>query len=188
VPARRKVLSERTMKMRMHRTAGPAIALLGAITLAGCPQITTDDGSGATGASGTTGAVTGAAGSAAASSGSASCATLDGVYAISFTEHSGGTCGPRGSEVDQFINGQPAPSATQNCTGGQTPVSACVTQRQQVCQVSDLSGAFLGSLQLSGTLTQVANDTQLQGTINITLTDTTGHSCSSTYDLSGVRD
>jgi hypothetical protein len=139
--------------------------------LAGCPGQDSSDG-----------------GTSSGSAASGSCSPLDGVYQFSYTQRSG-TCGAQPDELLQFVNGQSVSSATQNCqSGGESMISACELERNSTCQVSDaISGGLLGTTQVTGVLSEAPDYTKVEGTFDVTLLDTTGASCESTYDVIGTR-
>jgi hypothetical protein len=139
-----------------------------ALALAGCPTLDT----------------TGGEGSAAGSVSSGSCSPLDGVYRVTYT-HSAGTCGPQPDESIEYHAGVAVPSGSASCqAGGESMTSPCQLRRNSRCALSDpLSGSLLGYAQVSGTLTETNGNKRLEGSLDVSIADTNGGSCESTYQV-----
>lgn len=152
-----------------------------AALLTGCPNLDPNAASMAVNA--------GAAGSGASSSAaSANCSPLDGLYRFTYVKR-GGNCDDQPEELVQFNAGSSAPSASQSCQGGgEEMATACTLQRDSMCSVSDpLTGSFLGTVNVTGTLTEVNDNTTVKGSFNVTTNDTTGASCQGVYDVTAVK-
>lgn len=143
------------------------------VALAGCPKVTIGDDSSGSGDS---------------SHQSASCSPLDGIYRFQYRKLSG-SCDDLPDERLQFTQGRLATSGTHNCqAGGDAMVSPCDYQLDRACSVSDaLSGGLLGMTRVTGVLSEAVDNTSLEGTIDFTLTDTTGATCMGTFDVTGTR-
>jgi hypothetical protein len=142
--------------------------------LPGCPSVDTE-----TGDAGSSGAA-GAAGSA--------CRPLDGVYRFSYTLRSG-NCGAQQDELLQFVNGRSMPAPTQSCqSGGESMVTACELRRDSQCTVSDaITGELLGAAHVTGVLSETSDNSSVKGRFDVRITDVTGGTCASTYDVIGTR-
>lgn len=116
------------------------------------------------------------------------CSPLDGTYTFTYTERSG-NCGPQPSEVVVFVNGMSRTNPTASCqSGGEVMSSACDLDRDRTCAVSDpVTGSLLGHTRVSGTLSEVNDNTRVEGTLDAAIVDTRGRTCQSTYDVVGVR-
>ena len=138
------------------------------LALAGCPTLDT----------------TGGQGSAAGSGSSGACSPLDGVYRVSYTQ-SVGTCGPQPDESIEYHSGVAVPSGGSSCqAGGEAMTSLCQLRRSSRCALSDPShGGLLGYVQASGTLTETDGNRRLEGSLDISISDTSGGSCESTYQV-----
>jgi hypothetical protein len=139
-----------------------------ALSLTGCPSLDATGGDGA----------------AAGSVSSGSCSPLDGVYRISYTQRVG-TCGAQPDESLEYRNGVAVPSGGSNCqAGGEAMTSPCQLRRSSRCAVSDpTTGSFLGYAQVSGTLTETDGNKRLEGELDISVSDTNGGNCESTYQV-----
>jgi hypothetical protein len=143
------------------------------VLLAGCPKLTIGDGT---------------SGGDSSSAESANCSPLDGLYRFQYRKLAG-TCDDLPEELLQFTQGRLATAATHTCqAGGAAMVSPCDFQLDRGCTVSDaLSGSLLGMSRVTGVLSELVDNTSLEGTIDFTLTDTTGATCKSTFDVTGTR-
>jgi hypothetical protein len=66
--------------------------------------------------------------------------------------------------------------------------SSCTLNRDSMCSVSDpLTGELLGTMHVTGTLTEVVDNTTVKGSFSVTVNDTTGASCQAVYDVTAVR-
>ena len=143
------------------------------LLLVGCPEFDTTGG-------------TGVSSSSAAGSGSSAsnCLPLNGTYRASYSEVSG-NCGPKSEELLEFQNGVQAMSGTSNCqAGGSLMVSPCELRRNSSCALSDgTTGSLLGQARVVGTLMEVDSHRRLEGSLEITFTDTTGSTCTSLYSV-----
>jgi hypothetical protein len=146
--------------------------------LSGCPELDTTGGTGVSNSS--------AAGS--GSSSASNCLPLHGLYRASYAEVSG-TCGPQSEELLEYNNGVQAMSGTSNCqAGGSVMVSPCELRRNSSCALSEgTTGSLLGQARVVGSLMETDSNRRLEGDLEITLTDTSGATCKSTYDVIVVR-
>jgi hypothetical protein len=124
----------------------------------------------------------------AGSSGGGACSPLDGIYHFSYSLRSG-TCGPQPDELLEFRNGRSFISPSLNCQpGGEAMTGACTLERDSMCAVSDpATGLLLGHVHVSGVLTEVNDNTRVQGTLAVASIDTNGASCDGSYDAVGVK-
>jgi hypothetical protein len=127
-------------------------------------------------------------GSSAAGSASANCSPLDGVYRLTYRELSG-NCGAQPEELIEFDEGKSVPSASQRCQpGGESMATPCKLERDSRCTVSDpLTGSLLGTVDVTGTLNEVEDNSAIEGVFEVVLTETSGASCMSSYDVQGER-
>jgi hypothetical protein len=148
------------------------IGLAACLALAACPNVDAGDGT--------------QPGSAGASS--ATCSALNGIYRFTYQLHSG-TCGAQPEELLQFNNGKSVPSATLNCqAGGEAMTTACTYAFDRTCAASDpLTGALLGNTHVTGTLSELSDNSEVQGSLDFVLSDTSGQSCEGTYDVTAIR-
>lgn len=139
-----------------------------ALALAGCPTLDTTGGEGA----------------AAGSVSSGACGPLDGVYRVTYTQ-SVGTCGAQPEELIEYHSGVAVPSGSSSCqAGGEAMTSPCQLRRSSRCALSDSSnGGLLGYAQVTGTLTETNGNKRLEGSLDITIADTNGGECTSTYQV-----
>ena len=137
--------------------------------IAGCPKTPADDEGGS-------------------AAGPTNCSPLDGTYTFTYTQRSG-NCGAQPSEVLVFVNGVSRTNPAATCqSGGEVMSSACDLVRDRTCAVSDpVTGSLLGHTRVSGTLSEVNDNTRVEGTLDASIVDTTGRTCQSTYDVVGVR-
>jgi hypothetical protein len=158
------------------------ICLVIGLTLPACPKV--DDGSDASTSS--SGSPPSGAGSAA--SGDRQCSPLDGVYSFSYVGRTG-NCGSQTPELLEFRNGRSVPTGALSCqAGGEAMTDACSFTRDSTCTVSDpVTGVLLGTTRVTGTLTEVTDNTRIEGSFQVTIVDTSGRSCQGSYDVVGVR-
>jgi hypothetical protein len=146
------------------------------VLLSGCPTL---DATGGTGS---------AAGSGSSSNSVNNCIPLDGVYRVSYSQVSG-DCGPQSDELLEYHNGVAATSGTSNCqSGGAAMVSPCELQRDSSCALSDgTTGTLLAHARVAGSLREADANRRLEGSLDVTLTDTTGLTCHSLYSVVAVK-
>lgn len=137
------------------------------------------------------GATIGAAGSSSSSSSSvnsSSCIPLDGLYRVTYVEVTG-NCGPQSEEAVQYSNGELVPNGTTSCqAGGSAMVSLCEMRRDSLCALSEgTTGTLIANARVTGTLTETDSNRRLEGNLDVTLVDTTGATCESTYHATAVK-
>jgi hypothetical protein len=153
----------------IRRAWGAALCLV----LAACPKAEVGDTSGGTDSQ---------------PAPSMNCSPLDGTYRFTYAERSG-DCGPQPQELLRFVNGRSIASPSLNCqAGGEAMVSRCDLQRDSTCAVSDPnSGALVGHIRVVGVLSELVDNSRVEGTLDVAIVNTTGGSCESSYDVVGIR-
>ena len=67
-------------------------------------------------------------------------------------------------------------------------VSPCELKRDSQCALSDgFSGALLGYARVKGTLAETDGNKRLEGRLDVGITDNSGSSCESTYQVLLVK-